>query len=75
VAALNLPFLLLSDERRIAAEALGVPLIERRGNTNVAATVVIGADESGVIRGVYPDPDPRLLAAIILETFREPLPA
>jgi hypothetical protein len=36
---------------------------------------VIGADESGVIRGVYPDPDPRLLAAIILETFREPLPA
>jgi peroxiredoxin len=75
VAALNLPFLLLSDERRIAAEALGVPLVERRGNTNVAATVVIGADESGVIRGVYPDPDPRLLAAIILETFREPLPA
>jgi peroxiredoxin len=72
---LNLPFLLLSDERRIAAQALGVPVAEKRGNTNVAQPVLIGVDEAGVVRGIYHKPDPRLVAAIILETFREPLPA
>ncbi len=74
-AAHNLPFLLLSDERQIASQALGVPLVERRGNTNVANATLIGVDEAGLIRSAYHDPDPRLLAAIILETFREPLPA
>ena len=72
---LNLPFLLLSDERKIAVESLGIPLVERRGNVNVAAPVLIGADETGFVRGVHHDPDPRVLAGIILEIFREPLPA
>jgi peroxiredoxin len=72
---LNLPFLLLSDERQIASQALGVPLAGKRGNTNVAQPILIGVDETGLIRGIYHRPDPRLLAAIILETFREPLPA
>jgi len=71
----NLPFLLLSDERQIASQALGVPLAERRGNTNVAKPTLIGVDETGLIRSVYHDPDPRLVAPIILEIFREPLPA
>ena len=73
--ALNLPFLLLSDERQIASQALGVPLAEKRGNTNVAQPVLISVDETGLVRDVYHKPDPRLVAAIILETFREPLPA
>lgn len=73
--ALSLPFLLLSDERLIAAVALGVPVTERRGNTNVAQTVLIGVDEAGLVRGVYVDPDPRIVAAVALEIFREPLPA
>jgi len=72
---LNLPFLLLSDERLIASQALGVPVAEKRGNTNVAQPVLIGVDETGLVRGIYHKPDPRLVAAIILETFREPLPA
>ena len=72
---LNLPFLLLSDERLIASQALGVPVAEKRGNTNVAQPVLIGVDEAGLVRGIYHKPDPRLVAAIILETFREPLPA
>jgi len=72
---LNLPFLLLSDERLIASQALGVPVAEKRGNTNVAQPVLIGVDETGMVRGIYHKPDPRLVAAIILETFREPLPA
>lgn len=75
VAKLGLPFLLLSDERRIAVGALGIPIAEKRGNTNVVTPVVVGVDEAGLVRGIYPDPDPRLVAAIILETFREPLPA
>ena len=73
--ALNLPFLLLSDERLIASQALGVPVAEKRGNKNVAQPVLIGVDETGLVRGVCHQPDPRLVAAIILETFREPLPA
>lgn len=72
---LNLPFLLLSDERHIASQALGVPLAGKRGDTNVAQPVLIGVDEAGLVRAIYQRPDPRLLAAIILETFREPLPA
>lgn len=72
---LNLSFLLLSDERLIASQALGVSLAGKRGDTNVAQPVLIGVDEAGLIRGIYPKPDPRLLAAIILETFREPLSA
>jgi peroxiredoxin len=75
VTALELPFLLLSDERQIATGALGVPVVERRGNTNVRTPIVVGVDEAGVIRGIYPDPDPRLVSAIVLETFRAPLPA
>jgi peroxiredoxin len=73
--ALDLPFLLLSDERQIATGALGVPVTDRRGTANVTSPVVVAVDEAGVVRGVFPDPDPRLVAAIILETFREPLPA
>jgi peroxiredoxin len=73
--ALDLPFLLLSDERQIATGALGIPVTDRRGNVNVTTPVVVAADEAGILRGVFPDPDPRLLAAIILETFRAPLPA
>jgi peroxiredoxin len=75
VKDLDLPFLLLSDERQIAAEALGVPLVHRRSNTNVATPVLIGADEAGFVRGVFHDPDPRLVAVTIFEIFREPLPA
>lgn len=75
VTALELPFLLLSDERKIASEALGIPLVERRGNTNVTTPVLIAVDEAGLVRGIYHDPDPRLVAAIVLEIFREPLPA
>ena len=73
--ALNLPFLLLSDERLIASRSLGVPVTEKRGNTNVARPVLVGVDEGGFVRGVFHDPDPRLVAAIVLEIFREPLPA
>jgi peroxiredoxin len=72
---LNLPYLLLSDERQIASQALGVPLTEKRGNTNVAQPVLISVDEAGVVRDIYHKPEPRLVAAIILETFRELLPA
>jgi peroxiredoxin len=75
VTQLDVPILLLSDERQIAVGALGVPVAEKRGNANVATPVVIGVDEAGVVRGIYRDPDPRLITAVILETFREPLPA
>jgi peroxiredoxin len=72
---LNLPFLLMSDERLIACQSLGVPVATKRGTTNVITPVLIGVDETGIIRGIFWDPDPRLLVAVVLEVFREPLPA
>jgi len=36
---------------------------------------MVAVDEAGLVRGIYHDPDPRLVAAIVLEIFREPLPA
>jgi peroxiredoxin len=74
VADLELPYLLLSDERQIAVQALGVPTVAKRGTTNVSRPVLLTIDETGLIRGVYVDPDPRLLAALAI-AFREPLPA
>ena len=74
-AAHTLPFLLMSDERRVAVEALGIRVAETAGSWNVAPPVLIGVDEAGTVRGIFKDPDPRLMAATILEIFREPLPA
>ena len=72
--ALQLPYLLMSDERRVAVQALGIPTRERSGSWNVATPILVGVDESGTVRGVFEDPDPRLVGAIALEIFREPLP-
>jgi peroxiredoxin len=74
-SSLNLPFLLMSDERLIGCQSLGVPVTTKRGTTNVVTPVLIGVDETGIIRGIFWDPDPRLLVAVVLEVFREPLPA
>jgi len=74
VADLELPYLLLSDERRIAVSALGIPTVNKRGSVNVAHPVLLTVDEAGILRGAYRDPDPRLLAAIAV-AFREPIPA
>lgn len=74
-SALELPYLLMSDERLIACQALGIPVATKRGTTNVVSPVLIGVDEGGFIRGILHDPDPRLMAAVMLEVFREPLPA
>lgn len=74
-SSLNLPFLLMSDERLIASQSLGVPVATKRGTTNVVTPVLVGVDETGIIKGIFWDPDPRLMVAIVLEVFREPLPA
>ena len=74
-STLDLSFLLMSDERLIASQSLGVPVATKRGTTNVVTPVLIGVDETGFIRGIFWDPDPRLMVAIVLEVFREPLPA
>jgi peroxiredoxin len=75
VAEHDLPFLLLSDERRSAAEALGIGLSGAEGNWNVATPLLVAVDEAGVVRELFIDPDPRLIGAMAISTFREPIPS
>ena len=70
----NLPYLLLSDERRSAVEALGIGLSGSHGNWNVATPLLVAVDETGIVRDLFPDPDPRLLGAMAIHAFREPIP-
>ncbi len=75
VAEHNLPFLLLSDERRSAVEALGIGLSGAEGNWNVATPLLVAVDETGVIKELFVDPDPRLIGAMAISPFREPIPS
>lgn len=70
VGAQHLPFLLMSDERRTAVDLLGIKTASERGNLNVATPVLLAVDVGGTVRGVFRDPDPRSVVAIILEAFR-----
>lgn len=74
VAEHNLPYLLLSDERRSAVEALGIGLSGAEGNWNVATPLLVAVDEMGVVRELFVDPDPRLIGAMAISSFREPIP-
>lgn len=66
-----LPFLLLSDERRSAVEALGVPTSRDGANINALPTAfAIGID--GTILDIVENAAPRGLVARLLDAFREP---
>jgi peroxiredoxin len=68
---LKLPYLLFSDERRIAVELLGVPTRDERGNINAEPTVfAVGQD--GTILDIVERPEPRGLVARLLESIFPP---
>ena len=71
VAELGLPYLLFSDERRIAVSQLGIPTNEVRGNTNAEPTAfAVGID--GTILDIVEQAAPKGLVARLLEAIFPP---
>ena len=71
VAELGLPYLLFSDERRIAVEALGIPTSSERGNVNAEPTAfAVGVD--GTILDIVERATPKGLIARLLEAIIPP---
>ena len=74
-AAQQLPFLLLSDERRSAIEALGIETVAAGSKVNVATPVAIAVDRDGIIRAVIQPVDPETLVDAAMRALSEPIPA
>ncbi len=71
VAQLDLPYLLFSDERRIAVSQLGVSTTEVRGNVNAEPTAfAVGID--GTILDIVEQAAPKGLVARLLEAIFPP---
>jgi peroxiredoxin Q/BCP len=67
----GLPYLLFSDERRIAVSQLGIPTSEVRGNTNAEPTAfAVGID--GSILDIVEQAAPKGLVARLLEAIFPP---
>jgi peroxiredoxin len=71
VEEMGLPYLLFSDERRIAVSQLGIPTTEVRGNVNAEPTAfAIGVD--GTILDIVEQAAPKGLVARLLEAIFPP---
>jgi peroxiredoxin len=71
VKELELPYLLFSDERRIAVSQLGIPTTEVRGNINAEPTAfAVGVD--GTILDIVEQAAPKGLVARLLEAIFPP---
>jgi len=71
VQELGLPYLLFSDERRIAVSQLGIPTAELRGNVNAEPTAfAVGLD--GTILDIVEQAAPKGLVARLLEAIFPP---
>lgn len=71
VEELGLPYLLFSDERRIAVSQLGIPTAEVRGNVNAEPTAfAVGID--GTILDIVEQAAPKGLVARLLEAIFPP---
>lgn len=75
VAARELPFLLLSDERRSAVQMLGIETVADGDNVNVAQPVAIAVDRDGIIRAVIDPVEPDALVDMAIRALSEPIPA
>lgn len=71
VAALELPYLLFSDERRTAVAMLGIPTRNERGNVNAEPTAFAVATD-GTILDIVEHAEPRGLIARLLEAIFPP---
>ena len=71
----DLPFLLLSDERRSAVELLGIDTAADGANVNIARPVAVAVDRDGVIRAVFDPADADHLVNAAIAALSEPIPA
>jgi peroxiredoxin len=74
VAAKELPFLLLSDERRSAVQMLGIDTVADGANVNVAQPIAIAVDPDGTIRSVIEPVSPDALVDMAMRALAEPIP-
>lgn len=75
VAKHELPFLLLSDERRSAVNVLGVETVADGANVNVARPMALAVDVDGEIRAVLDPVDPETLVDQAMRALSEPVPS
>lgn len=73
-AAKELPFLLLSDERRSAVEMLGIDTVADGENVNVAQPVAIAVDRDGTIAAVIEPVEPDAIVDQAMRALAEPIP-
>lgn len=71
----DLPFLLLSDERRSAVALLGIDTVAEGENVNVAKPVAIAVDRDGIISAILDPADPDTLVDAAMRALSEPIPA
>ena len=71
----QLPFLLLSDERRSAVDVLSVPTVADGENINVVQPVALVVDRDGIARQVIERVDPDALVDQVIQALAEPIPA
>ena len=71
----QLPFLLLSDERRSAVGLLGIETAAEGENINVVRPVAIAVDRDGIIRDVVDPVEPDGLVDRAMRALSEPIPA
>jgi peroxiredoxin Q/BCP len=74
-AKLELPFLLLSDERRSAVNVLGVETVADGANVNVAKPMALAVDVDGAIRAIVDPIEPDALVDQAMRALSEPIPA
>jgi len=75
VAKAKLPYLLFSDERRIAVELLGIDTVAKGANVNVARPLAIAVDRDGIVRAIVDRVDPEVLVDRVLRVLSRPMPA
>ncbi len=71
----ELPFLLLSDERRSAVDLLGIETVADGENVNVAKPVALAVDRDGIVRAVIDPLDPEVFVDRAMRALAEPIPA
>jgi thioredoxin-dependent peroxiredoxin len=70
----ELPFLLMSDERRSAVELLGIDTVADGANVNVAKPLAIAVDTDGNVRAILDPVDASSLVDAAIRALSEPIP-
>jgi peroxiredoxin Q/BCP len=71
----DLPFLLLSDERRSAVALLGIDTEADGDNINITRPVAMAVDRDGILRAVIQPVEPDSLVDETMRALSEPIPA